>query len=50
MNPAHLCVRTASTTVLAQVMALMGAGVARGWVDTGDAREGIKTVNLAVFR
>ena len=33
-----------------QVMALMGAGVARGWVESGSLQGGLNTVSLSVFR
>ena len=31
-------------------MALVGAGVARGWTDSGSFQAGLKSVNLRVFR
>jgi hypothetical protein len=31
-------------------MALMGAGVARGWVESGSLQGGLNTVSLSVFR
>jgi len=39
-----------TSTTQCQVMALMGAGVARGWVDSGSFKQGLNTVNLGVFR
>ena len=31
-------------------MALVGAGIARGWVDSGSFGGGVDTVNISVFK
>ena len=31
-------------------MALVGAGIARGWVDSGSFGGGIETVNISFFK
>ena len=39
-----------TSTTHCQVMAVVGGGVARGWVDTRSLRGGLATVDLKVFR
>jgi len=39
-----------TSTTHCQVMALMGSGIARGFVDTGSLKGGLSTVDLKVFR
>jgi len=39
-----------TSTTQCQVMALVGAGIARGWVDSGSFGGGVDTVNISVFK
>merc|ERR1711862_1018957 len=39
-----------TSTTHCQVMALVGAGIARGWIDTKSLKGGLGTVDMKVFR
>jgi len=39
-----------TSTTHCQVMALVGGGVARGWVDTGSFKGGLETIDLGLFK
>ena len=38
-----------TSTTHCQVMGVVGAGVAKGWVDNGAFREGIKTIDFSLI-
>jgi len=38
-----------TSTTHCQVMGVVGAGIAKGWVDKGSLREGVKTINFSLM-
>lgn len=43
------CMGLPASTTHCQVMGVVGAGIAKGWVDTGSLREGIKTIDTKIL-